>query len=526
MSKKGEQHFQHLKELIEVFRGDEMRVAEIYIGSLTSKKQKVNEAALQLFKEVKKKRTTYTSLTKKLDLTGIPISFDTLLEKVVEQARESLILRANVEKEGHYSDLFKIRFRLKKELSGAYILLGRMLNKQAIRMLDKIIEKSQEYELYDITFEALTRKMILTSNTNPVDYNKTILDLNNIRKRMMLFSEANELYHSVYANRLNKVEKAEFSIEKIDRIKKIAEEINSINIWSYYYLLQIDAHTFQNNKDKIIFYISELLTILKKSPIINSASRITYMFTRKAEVEFFSLKFHDAIISHTSSRGFCKSFSFAALLNESNMMKPLIYMKQYGSAFDVSNLLKKHKVDIKYPIQYLFSVYRRAVIYFLSNKYLQALKMLSKKNDLEKDKEGFNVWIRVMRILCQIELNQLEMIDYDIENFRKYLERTSKEYEVRERDQLVLKALIELNRQSFDFHRTAEKRKGELDKLSSADRQYAWDPKSAEMVLFHEWFQSKLTGKEYSPNFDVYRKAWYPEIDYTGQDELPEGFVA
>lgn len=133
------------------------------------------------------------------------------------------------------------------------------------------------------------------------------------------------------------------------------------------------------------------------------------------------------------------------------------------------------------------------------------------KNEIEKDKEGWNVWIRIMRLLCSIEMLKLNMIDYDIESFRKYLERTAKQYEVRERDKLVLKVLLELVKYDYNFSLTSAVVETELEKLKSTDEQYAWNPDSPELILFHDWFDAKLLKKGYSPNFEVYREAMKQE---------------
>jgi len=100
-----------------------------------------------------------------------------------------------------------------------------------------------------------------------------------------------------------------------------------------------------------------------------------------------------------------------------------------------------------------------------------------------------------MRLLCQVEMLKLNLIDYDIESFRKYLERTSRQYEIRERDKLILKVLYELDKQNYDFSETAKEVEDELEKLKSTDKKYAWNPDSPELILFHDWFEAKRLKK-------------------------------
>ncbi|MDB4061187.1 hypothetical protein N9515_04495 [Vicingaceae bacterium] len=42
-----------------------------------------------------------------------------------------------------------------------------------------------------------------------------------------------------------------------------------------------------------------------------------------------------------------------------------------------------------------------------------------------------------------------------------------------------------------------------MEKLKSTDEQYAWNPDSPELILFHDWFDAKLLKKGYSPNFEM-----------------------
>ena len=156
-------------------------------------------------------------------------------------------------------------------------------------------------------------------------------------------------------------------------------------------------------------------------------------------------------------------------------------------------------------------LYLKSIAFFGLKNYKEAQTILSQKNEIEKDKEGWNVWIRIMRLLCSVELLKLNLIDYDIESFRKYLERTSKQYEVRERDKLVLKVLQELDKNDYNFSLTAIVAADELEKLKSTNEKYAWNPDSPELILFHDWFNAKLLKKEYEPNFEVYREAMKQE---------------
>jgi len=96
---------------------------------------------------------------------------------------------------------------------------------------------------------------------------------------------------------------------------------------------------------------------------------------------------------------------------------------------------------------------------------------------------------------------------------------------VRERDRLILSILVELDRSDFDFGEVAQKKSEALAKLRSTDKAYRWDPKSPEMILFHDWFDAKLNKRPYRPNFEPYRQEIKQSIDQSSTDAFDKEIV-
>ncbi len=47
-------------------------------------------------------------------------------------------------------------------------------------------------------------------------------------------------------------------------------------------------------------------------------------------------------------------------------------------------------------------------------------------SEIDKDKEGWNVNIRILSILCRIELFETDSVDLNVQNLEKFLKRISK----------------------------------------------------------------------------------------------------
>jgi methyl coenzyme M reductase subunit C-like uncharacterized protein (methanogenesis marker protein 7) len=124
---------------------------------------------------------------------------------------------------------------------------------------------------------------------------------------------------------------------------------------------------------------------------------------------------------------------------------------------------------------------------------------------LEKDKEGWRVWLSIMRIICQIERNDLPDADLQVQSFKKYIQRWEQRSEIRERDKLVFSVLDSLNRHYLDFNAVAAAEEENLTVLAYPKGDLRWDAKSPELILFHDWFKCKLQTVPYKPDYKAYK---------------------
>ena len=59
---------------------------------------------------------------------------------------------------------------------------------------------------------------------------------------------------------------------------------------------------------------------------------------------------------------------------------------------------------------------------------------------------------------------------------------------------MILRILLKLINEGFDFEKVYNQRKKYFDLLESNDPEYVWKIKSPELIIFHEWFKKKLHG--------------------------------
>ena len=90
-----------------------------------------------------------------------------------------------------------------------------------------------------------------------------------------------------------------------------------------------------------------------------------------------------------------------------------------------------------------------------------------------------------------IELNKINEASTSLEALRKYIERTSKTDEVKQRDVLIVKLLRELEKDGFMLDSKNTTVSKMLKDLSEKDKAVSWEYYSPELIPFHEWLEMK-----------------------------------
>ncbi len=506
-------NFLELKGLISVLKKEELTLAKKHLSAFESYHTKEPSKMLRLFKGMLKYPDIQYDRLKKLVSKEITNkSFNQLIARTSERVQESIILDINLNRKENYSTIFQNQIKIRKYLIQSKVLYGRGMRSITIKLIDWVLKTSKKYELYDELVEAIYFKQgMVLSTKGEKSFLSLENDLNFYENCRVLLRKSRQLYRSYYASISfkGKVQNDySFLINAITQIENFYQNTKSANILSYLLLLKLEKAVVFKDYDLGKEAGESFIKALKESAAIYSPVRAGIINYNICDNEISALRFKDAITFGLRAKKIL--FEFSMNLNSITTIDLLslayFYNEDYINSIKVIDELDSNNQLNKFPLQKSILIYRKAICYFSTGKYRDASLLFNNLQEIEKDKEGWNLWIRIMRILCSIELLKLNMIDYDVESFRKYIQRLNRSRDVRKRDQLILKILIELDRVDFDFKKVEEKRKEELELLNSTNMGYEWEPKSPEMVIFGDWFQAKLNKQAYHPNFDRYRK--------------------
>ncbi|MEQ8624016.1 MAG: hypothetical protein RJQ00_04150 [Vicingaceae bacterium] len=500
-----------LKDLIHVMDSTEIEIAKKHIVAYDSVTKNESQKMFTLFtKFLSISDIDYERLKEKVSPSITDFSFNRLLRRTLYRIQESLISDVNLRRKNLYDDLFRKRYEIRKGIMQASIIKGKGLPHMSKRLFDNIIKNCKKYELYDEIIEALNYKqsivMFSKGGKSYHDLNNEMNFYNNCRRLLNKTKRIHRSYMTELFTKGGKDQKISYLEKNIAISYKYYEETSSQNIRSYCLLLKMELDYLKDDFDNEEKTGVELLNLMAENKAVYSKGRIIFICNSLGNSMISNLKFKE---SYSYIKKSLENFD-KRNLNYINALQlqitSLFYSGKHAEAEALVKELTSIKLLEKYTFYQAFSTYIIALNKFALAQFKDAYVLLSNLKEIEKDKEGWNVWIRIMRILCSIEMLRLNLIDYDVENFRKYIQRIDKLYEVRKRDKLVLKVLRDLDRFNYDFKIVAEKSASTLNQLRSTDDYLKWDPKSPEMILFHDWFDAKLEKREYSPNFDLYRE--------------------
>jgi hypothetical protein len=505
-----------LKNLIRALKQEEIALAEKHLSAYDTYDTPRTSKMFTLYKVIlKEPDIQYKKLKKNISPESTPKSFGQLLSRTISRIKESLILDINIFRKGNYSKVFQKKFQIRKQIVQAKIISSRGLSSEAITSYKQIINTAKKYELYDELIEVLQLKQNYVVNTKGL---KAVEEMENeidfFTHSRNLYTSAVAIYNKYYAVvNFSSTKKGDVNALKktIEELKQSVEETSSANIETLFYLLSLEYHSLTKNYTDNKNIGEKFLNLISKNPAVESKARQVYVLNLLIENQILLLEFGSAVKYGKKAMGL-----LAGTLSRNLYYCLELLSQAYFYLQEFDKVEHYHKEMEQFPL-YKKEVYQRtkvyfvrAMSYFVKEQFREALLLLNNMEELEKEKVGWNVWIRVMRILCSIELLKLNMIDYDVESFRRYMERTDKRKDVKPRDKLILKVLIDLDRNSYDFKETYKSRNEELEELNKVNGEYSWEAQTPELILFHDWYQAKMKNIRYEPDFDRFRREHLP----------------
>ena len=265
-----------------------------------------------------------------------------------------------------------------------------------------------------------------------------------------------------------------------------------------YYLQLYSIHYLQSIDDyiKAEEHCNELIALVKNNKSVYLHERLGKAYMYIALNNLYSFGFNAALANATRALEYCKSKP-AYLFK----VKETQFLASYFSGnINDSKIILIELSDIAEDltgIELAKCSFYKAVISFLLEDNKTVNQHLNEITDIEKDKDGWNIGIRILSILNLLKSEKFELVESKIESLRKHIERSDKTDGVSPRNRLIFQILLELGRSSYSYKQVWDQQKESFDLLSSFNSQYKWTVKSPELIRFHDWFKAQANNEAY-----------------------------
>lgn len=393
------------------------------------------------------------------------------------------------------SELFQNEVDVLRSILIGKILFVRKVHDLGIKQWQSAIATSTDYEMYT---EKILAKSILSSSIGiregieAYDRSSSDLDIDISFQNNLIFAE--KLYFSValpntfYKN--NQDEFVRLARAGMIKLEKMYNETPSSKIGYYYFLIAINYFSIIRDFESLNDFSLRFLELVKNNKSVRSRARLVnaYMqayagsmhLKRYQEAYYYSVKSIDYTVKGGANELTVYEYQFLALL-------------RFSVSEEIRNVFKNvesNRVLLSSSINKGKWIFYKAVYFFVTKKFNDSLFELQKENALLKDKSGWLFGHKLLEIMCYVEMDEFDMIDFRIESLRKLLQRQKHKNITRIKS--IFNVLNTLVKTGYNFKSTYKKEAEIFQLLSESKDEYFWDPLGYELIRFDDWFRSKI----------------------------------
>lgn len=481
---------------------EERKVARSFLTSLSQRGADAPNQTLKLFDvlcdELKEETIFSDEQVEALVYTEKSDSaFPRLVLRLKDKIVESLTLSVNLERSDAYSERGRALHETRKNLSQAQILHTRGLWHVALPMIDDCIKKAAKFEHYEEWAVALRLRMeirTIQDGENFFESDNKIYE--KVLRGLVASKRALEHYYKLISHIEFKAggSRLEELQHSIDTLQHEFERSGSANVAFFLHYLEVQFYQDLRLYLPASGILKTLCDLVENSPAVSSPDRLAGAYINRAWNEICIRRFSAAIMYLGKAKSSIKTKNFNYYQCIETEFYALFYSGDYNTALERINELVE--VELGGEFRAGKRQYQKACVLFMLGQHDLVQKELTQLNPIEDDHEGWNLALRTLFVMNDVERDNIDNADKRIENMRKHISKLRKNGKEPKRELLKFEVLRGLLNANFDFRLTREKCQDELAQLQSDAEECAWRIMSPEMILFDQWLISKAEKKK------------------------------
>lgn len=434
-----------------------------------------------------------------------------VISRLRDKMFTSLTLDVNLVRDELYDEQGQALAKVSLGKLQARILVSRGQRKMGFYVFDRSIKLAKQYEIYDELVDMLgsERQAVLTLKGTEQAYKAIDGQIQNYEKCRDAVRLAKKYYEEILMRyglkglSRNKPDEGQLSFlkERVDELNALFDETSSSTVGYYYYFLLTEYCQIQSNLKEASDHLKSLAMMVENNPAIRKKARLMSVYGNIGANELWMHEFK------TAESYFIKAleFSRSGFANYAVMKEYVFYSQFYqGNLNEATESLEHvvHHHKDQSVVRKAIRNYLLACVKFANGEFKQVSRYLLDSHEIDKHKEGWNIWSRILTIMVAIEQEKFDLADSLIVNLRQFIRTSVNKDDLRKRDVLVEEVLLELRKKSYNFEEVSKSRQDTLISLAVDDLELGWRLQTPEMICFHTWFNAKLNGRPYQANYN------------------------
>jgi tetratricopeptide (TPR) repeat protein len=492
-------NIESLRGLLRILKPAEVESLKVYLKAFNNMFGNYEPKTLKLLTQVlSRKRYSDQTIRSMVSPNVSDNTFRMLVMRLKEKVYECLTLDMNTRRAEAYSHHYKTRIEVRKRLSQAEILHARGAIEEAMYLSNKIIRLCKKYEVYDTLIQALYHKQeMLIVRSNTADFEALQQLVNHFRK----CQDAQELArHHFY--RLAAVEEynaaetnaAEDYLRTLSTLQMGYRNTPSSGLRYWIYLIQLNYLESTDQFAEGVSLCKEIVVFLRREPAVFMERRLGTVCIHSAHNSLQLSNFAGCKQSAVTAQRLFEPNSFNRLLAGEYEFYAAFYTGKFSRAEALISEMIKCTDPVTSAFKHAKRHYLKACTLFQMKKFRRAHFALRDTVLLDHDKGGWNVAVRTMNIMNQIEWGGLNKpTEAFIDSLNVHFNALKKYEEIPPRAACIQQLLRKLMKNSFNFSQTLPQVEPIIALLGSARSGMQWQPGNAELIRFDTWFMEMVS---------------------------------
>lgn len=351
------------------------------------------------------------------------------------------------------------KLQARKKLMQGEILLGRGAYEASKNLLFQVISTAKKYQLHEEWFQAellLYRKDGIRSTVK--EFEKRTEHLLAQNEQHAGINEALILHYSlsnVLQNRSITTERQKHIQKQIKRIHEIAQATEHALVWQIYYLSENYYQQAQGAYEAALTYCQRYFDLLNHEKSLYSKQKEAGAYVQMAEISVMLAQLDKAQeFVHKALAVYSKD-EMNYLVSLQLAFRIAFYLQQYDEAIRHVEAALAHAQFHTSKVLAARWHYYHACLLFKQQQFQEAYLKLNDTTPLLADKQGMNLYIRLLEIMIMYELGHHDLIETKILNMRQFIKRTQQKQES-PRNNALVQLLINWHKSGFDFQKARE----------------------------------------------------------------------